>query len=319
MRKICESMLDSLRKGEIPRATWEDIACFAPEALAGNPHVEPSSLSEVLASLSADDIPTLERAIKAISADEPAWLGFKVVYDPRAALSSVDTEVVGMTDRGSADDRCGVFLANADGDIVFGRPYSERDRFQMLDITRGPGMHDEQYAGVVWLAVPLFASGRVFILGGGNVGSDLSRICDIIGFETTVADDDEAYLDAERFPFSRRVLVDDFANLGSFLDARPEDYVCVLTRGHMHDPEGVAYGIDCGARYVGMMGCAEKNARVQKMILERGYTSEQVEAVLHAPIGLEFGAKTTAELALCIAAQLVEIRTQRRGLPLTHS
>jgi xanthine dehydrogenase accessory factor len=79
----------------------------------------------------------------------------------------------------------------------------------------------------------------------------------------------------------------------------------------MYDPEALIHGIEAGAYYVGMLGCLEKNERVFAMAEEKGISRELLEAT-HTPIGLKFGAKTPAELALCIVAELVKVRYDLR-------
>ena len=49
------------------------------------------------------------------------------------------------------------------------------------------------------------------------------------------------------------------------LKADERDYVCVLTRGHMFDPQGCLWGVRHNAHYVGMMGCAGKNNTVHDL------------------------------------------------------
>ena len=95
------------------------------------------------------------------------------------------------------------------------------------------------------------------------------------------------------------------------LACAPEDYVCVLTRGHMFDPEGCVWATRHGAHYVGMMGCAGKNDRVHDLVLAAGATEEDWARVKR-PIGLKFGAKTPAELAIAIVAELVDVRYRQR-------
>ncbi len=312
LKHVLRQLIDELNEGVIPTLTSDDFPCFSPLALATKPHIKPDALPELLASLTKADIPTFERALKAIEADENAWLGFKIVTDKDAALSSEDTDVVGMRKQGSADSLPGIFFATDDRELVFSREFSERDRFQMLDITRGPGMHDEQYAGVAWLSLPLFGQDRVFILGASAVGVALERYATDVGFDTVVVDYDPDYLTAERFPHSERILIPSYDELDSYLDANEDDYLCVLTRGHMHDPECLIYGIASKARYVGMLGHPKKNERVLALIEERGYDRQLLDEVLYAPIGLDFGAKGPIELGMCIAAQLIQIRAERR-------
>jgi xanthine dehydrogenase accessory factor len=314
----CWRIHAALQAGERPRVAPEEIPCFAPAALKGDPDVTPASLQEVLDALTREDLPTFEVAIAALQANERAWLGFKLVTDPVAALDSEDTDVMGLRGKGmgSADALPGAFVVlNPTGDrteaeIVFSRTPSRRDRFQMLDVTRGPQMHNEQYAGVAWKAAPLYHQVRVFLLGAGTVAAEVERVASMVDFETVVVDHDPAYLNAERFPRSRRVLIESFDAMPD-LGVTPDDYVCVLTRGHMHDPQALVHGIRAGACYVGMLGSAEKNARVFELAEQAGVARTALEAT-HTPIGLRFGAKSPTELAMSIVAELIQVRHGRR-------
>ena len=317
LRAVCERIAVALRSGRTPVVAPEEVPCFEPAALRGDPNVSPDSLKQVLAALTEADAPTLERAIAAIDGNERAWLGFKIVSDPAAALDSEDTDVVALRGKGmgSADARPGIFLVvnptlGRDAEVVFSRPTSKRDWFQMLDVTRGPTMHDEQYAGVAWKSVPLFHRERVFLLGAGTVAAEVERVASMVDFETIVVDHDPAYLNQERFPRSNRILIDTFESIPD-LGITPEDYVCVLTRGHMYDPEALVYGIRSGAGYVGMMGCAEKNERVFELAQREHIDRATLEAT-HTPIGLRFGAKTPTELAMAVVAELIQVRHDRR-------
>ena len=312
IEEVLHAMIESLEDGTTPQAGTQEFSCFAPEQLVDHPEIDAGALDVILASLDTGDIPTLERALLALGEPTPAWLGFKIVTDPLVAVDSEDTDVVGIMGKGegSADNRPGIFFANEDKEIVFSRPYSERDQLQMLDITRGPHMHSEQYAGVAWLSLPLDQAGRAFIFGAGEVPLWVARTAQEVGFATVVLDDDEQYLNEERFPGSKLVFIKDYGDIPD-LGISERDYVLVLTRGHMHDPEALVYGIGTGAHYVGMMGCAEKNDRVFRMAQAKGISPEQIAAT-YSPIGLKFGAKTPPELALCIVAELIQMRAERR-------
>lgn len=90
--------------GKTPVFTTEDVPAFDEEATRGNEHVSPASLDAIMASLTRADIPTLERAVRAIDEGDLAWLGFKVVYDPVLAVNNVDNAVTKKYgDVGSAD------------------------------------------------------------------------------------------------------------------------------------------------------------------------------------------------------------------------
>ena len=93
----------------------------------------------------------------------------------------------------------------------------------------------------------------------------------------------------------------------SRIAANPADYACVLTRGHMFDPEACVWSIRNNLHYIGMMGCKGKNDTVHDLVLSKGGTEEEWERIKR-PIGLKFGAKTPAELAIAIVAELVDER-----------
>lgn len=312
MRKeILLGIAKALREGTAVQLRPEDFPCFSAEAAIEDPRTSPEALARIAASLGSEDACVFERAARAIDEGDMAWLGFKVVTDAAAAQANVENEVTKKYgDVGSADGRDLVFFCNDAKEVVAGRPYSPRDLFQMKDVTRGPSMHNDQFDGLTWTSVPLFDSVKVWLAGASDVAVEVAALARHVGFEVEVLDDDASYLTEARFPDAARTLLASFEELDSHVPA-PSDYVCVLTRGHMHDPESCLWAVRHGVHYVGMMGCKGKNNRVHDLCIEGGMTEEQWESVKR-PIGLKFGAKTPAELAIAIVAELVDVRYRQR-------
>ena len=312
-KELLESIAAELRAGRAVELSVEDFPCFSAQALAGNTHVSPDDLGKLAAALTAADAPVFERAARAMDEGDLAWLGFKVVWDAAAAQANTDNEVTKKYgDVGSADGQGAVFFCNDAKEIVSARTPSPRDVFQMKDVTRGPSMHNEQFEGLTWLSVPLFDQVRVWLLGASDAAAEVSALAAHVGFAVTAVDYDPAYLSPERFPDATRVLLEggNFDGLASLTPA-PGDYVCVLTRGHMFDPDSCVWAVRHGVHYVGMMGCKGKNSTVHDLVIARGATEEQWERIKR-PIGLKFGAKTPAELAIAIVAELVDVRYRQR-------
>lgn len=215
-------------------------------------------------------------------------------------------------EQGSADGEPLVFFCSDTKEVVASREYSPRDLFQMKDITRGPGMHNDQFAGLTWMSAPLFDKVHVWLLGASDAAAETAALAEHVGFRVTVVDYDPAYISEERFPTAERILLPGpgFAGIDD-IECAPEDYVCVLTRGHMFDPQGCVWGTRQRAHYVGMMGCKGKNDTVHSLVLAQGGTELDWQRVKR-PIGLKFGAKTPAELAIAIVAELVDVRYQQR-------
>ena len=310
-RETLTRIIQALSEDRKPELTPKDFPCFSAEATEGNEHISPDYLDIIAASLNKADIATFERALRAMDEGDLAWLGFKVVYDPEEAVRNTDNEVTKKYgDEGSADGEPLVFFCNDAKECVASRPWSARDFFQMKDATRGPSMHNEQFEGLTWTSVPLFDSVRVWLLGASDASSEVAALAAHVGFEVTVVDYDPAYVSESRFPTARRIVLPGFDEIDT-LKADPSDYVCVLTRGHMFDPEGCIWALKHDVRYVGLMGCAGKNSRVYELVREAGISDDQWERVKR-PIGLKFGAKTPAELAIAIVAELVDVRYRER-------
>lgn len=312
-KETLKAIVADLRAGKTPTLLPDDFPCFSAEATVGNTHVDPTSLGAIAQSLTEADIPTFERALRAMDEGDLAWLGFKIVYNEQEALSNTDNEVTKKYGEvGSADGQPLVFFCNDAKEIVASRDVSPRDVFQMKDVTRGPSMHNEQFEGLTWASVALFDQVRVWLLGASDAASEVAALADHVGFAVTVVDYDPAYVSEARFPTATRIVLDgdNFNALDTYACA-PQDYVCVLTRGHMFDPEGCVWATKHHAHYVGMMGCKGKNDTVHDLVLSRGASEEDWQRVKR-PIGLKFGAKTPAELAIAIVAELVDVRYQQR-------
>lgn len=300
-----------LRVGRAVELSVEDFPCFSEEAAEADKRTSPEVLARISAALTAEDACVFERAARAIDEGDLAWIGFKVVEDAAVAVSNVDNEVTKKYgDVGSADGCDLVFFCNDAKEVVSAREYSARDFFQMKDVTRGPSMHNDQFDGLTWTSVALFDPVKVWLLGASDVAVETAVLARHVGFEVEVVDDDASFLNEERFPDAKRTLIASFDELCA-VKADPSDYVCVVTRGHMHDPEGCVWASEQGVHYVGMMGCKGKNSRVHDLCLDAGMTEAQWDAVKR-PIGLKFGAKTPAELAISIVAELVDVRYKQR-------
>ncbi len=307
------NIISALEEGRLAVLTTDMVPAFAVDATKGNEHMGPEALQAIADSLTAADIDTFKRALRAMDEGDLAWLGFKVVYDPAKATANVDNEVTKKYgEQGSADGQPLVFFCNDAKEIVSSREPSPRDIFQMKDVTRGPSMHNEQFEGLTWASVALFDKVRVWLLGASDVACELAPLLQHVGFDVTAVDYDSAYLNEERFPTCERILLGG-GNFDELTDiqASPQDYACVLTRGHMFDPESCLWATSQHLHYVGMMGCAGKNGTVHDLCIARGMTEAQWDSIVR-PIGLKFGAKTPAELAIAIAAQLIDVRYHQR-------
>jgi xanthine dehydrogenase accessory factor len=153
---------------------------------------------------------------------------------------------------------------------------------------------------------PLQPTPRLLIVGAGHVGFQLARVAGGLGFRVQVIDDREKYASAERFP-GADVVVDDIPGWLSRAEIPPSAFVVVVTRGHRHDLDALRALAPRELGYLGLIGSRAKVARLFEALAAEGVPDEALARV-HAPIGLDIGAVTPAEIAVAIAAELVAVR-----------
>ena len=154
---------------------------------------------------------------------------------------------------------------------------------------------------------PIAPAPALYVIGAGHVGWHLARAAAEAGFRIHVIDDREKFANADRFPAAENIEVDDIAAWLDRADLPPTAYVVIVTRGHTHDLDALRALAARDLRYLGLIGSRAKVARVFDALEAEGMPIEYLTRV-HAPIGLDIGAITPAEIAVSILAELIAIR-----------
>ncbi len=156
---------------------------------------------------------------------------------------------------------------------------------------------------------PIRPAPALYIIGAGHVGWHLAQAAFDAGFRVHVVDDREKFANAERFP-NAEIVVEDIAAWLHRADLPASAYVVVVTRGHTHDFDALRALAARDLRYLGLIGSRAKVARVFDALESEGLPAECLDRV-HAPIGLDIGATTPAEIAISILAELIAVRHGR--------
>lgn len=149
--------------------------------------------------------------------------------------------------------------------------------------------------------------GTVYLFGGGHLAQELVPLLTHLDFRCVVADDRPEFSAPELFPGAAEVVCADFAVLEKQFSICQNDYIAVMTRGHLCDTEVERFALGTDACYIGVVGSRRKTKFVREKLLAEGYTKEQLDRIV-TPIGLDIGSETPAEIAVSIAAQLIAVR-----------
>lgn len=157
---------------------------------------------------------------------------------------------------------------------------------------------------------PLIHPGTVYLLGAGHVALATAHLATFTGFEVVVMDDREEFSNSDRYPDAKEVIVlESFDNCLPQLG--PDDFVVIVTRGHLHDRDVLAEALRTNAGYIGMIGSAKKRKGVYASLLEEGFTQEDLKRV-YSPIGLSIGADTPEEIGFSIVAEMIKVRAEMK-------
>lgn len=173
--------------------------------------------------------------------------------------------------------------------------------------------------GELRLFVEVLAPGpELVIVGAGHIAQPLCRIGDLLGFRVLVLDDRPEFATRERFPEAYRVLGVDFADPFADVEIGTETHLVLVTRGHRYDFECLRrlVAVTPPPAYIGMIGSRRRIRATFAQLLDEGVQQDPLSKV-RAPVGLDVGAQTPAEIAVAVGAELVQRRRGGTGVPLS--
>jgi xanthine dehydrogenase accessory factor len=152
---------------------------------------------------------------------------------------------------------------------------------------------------------------RVVIIGAVHISQALTPMARGVDFDVTIIDPRTAFATPERFP--------DVPVLAEWPDAVLPDFnidrytaVLALTHDPKIDDPALAAALRSQCFYIGALGSRKTHERRIQRLTASGFTEVEL-ARIHAPIGLDIGAVSPAEIAVSILAEIIAVlRRERR-------
>jgi len=156
------------------------------------------------------------------------------------------------------------------------------------------------------------------IFGAIDFSAAVARLARELGYRVTICDARKAFADSPRFTDVAEVVVDwpDRYMEGRALG--PRDVVLVFTHDPKFDQPALTAALESDAGYVGALGSRRTQNQRAERLREAGVADADIERI-HAPCGLDLGARTPEETAISILAEVVAARTRRSGESLTET
>jgi len=155
---------------------------------------------------------------------------------------------------------------------------------------------------------------ELLIVGAGHIAVPLAQVAGLCDFAVTVLDDRPSFANTKRFPTAQKVLAAPLRETMRDLPMDADTFIVLVTRGHSHDVECLLEVLDRPVAYIGMIGSQRRVDAVFELLAEeKGIDPAKFDRI-YAPIGLDIGARTPAEIAVCIMAEIINVL---RGGPAT--
>jgi xanthine dehydrogenase accessory factor len=145
---------------------------------------------------------------------------------------------------------------------------------------------------------------RLIIVGAVHIADALIQFAKPLGYRTYLVDPRTAFATEQRFPHVDEMYHQWADEALPEIGLNSETAVVVITHDPKLDDPALKLALPSPAFYVGALGSPKTHARRVQRLLAEGLTQEQLDR-LHAPIGLDLGGRTPAEIALSIMAEIV--------------
>ena len=153
---------------------------------------------------------------------------------------------------------------------------------------------------------PQLPKPALWIMGHGGVAECLCLMGDLMGLEVRVID---RLLDAEKYPAAAQLITDDPGY--QRLQPARDDYVVVATQ-HKGDHRSMTRALQSEARYIALVASRKRSRLVLDYLQAEGFSAEDLKRI-SAPSGLDLGARTPEEIALCVISEIVLVRRGGSG------
>ena len=147
----------------------------------------------------------------------------------------------------------------------------------------------------------------LFIIGGGHVGNALSRVMSTLDFYVVLYDDRSDLVMMKDNNFADKKIIAPFEKLGEYLSNPQKTFAAIVTSNFVSDAAALQQVLPHKLPYVGLMGVEAKIVRIKNSLNEEEQKLLSQQKIF-APIGMEIGSATAEEIAVSIAAQLIQVK-----------
>ncbi|MBD0377240.1 MAG: XdhC family protein [Flavisolibacter sp.] len=154
---------------------------------------------------------------------------------------------------------------------------------------------------------------HLFIIGGGHCALAFSRIMSMMDFYIHLYED-RPHLNTflQNDYVHEKTIIESYGDLEKLIPGGENHYVVIMTFGYRTDDVALRALVNKQFAYFGLLGSKKK---IEKMFADYKKEGMQPELLqnIHAPVGFQIYSQTPEEIAISIAAQIIEVKNKKKS------
>lgn len=151
---------------------------------------------------------------------------------------------------------------------------------------------------------------KLIVIGAVHISQALADMARLVELDCTIIDPRTAFASPERFP--QGTLIAEWPDV-ALPPLKPDRFTAfvALTHDPKIDDPGLTIALRAGCFYIGALGSRKTHAKRLERLAAAGFAEAEL-ARIHAPIGLDIGAVSPAEIAVSILGEIIATQRQKR-------
>jgi xanthine dehydrogenase accessory factor len=148
---------------------------------------------------------------------------------------------------------------------------------------------------------------RLILIGGAHIAMSLKQMAVMLGFRVFLIDPRRAFATPERFPDVESISHEYPDKAMAKIGVTHETYIAVLTHDPKIDDPALRFALFSPAPYIGVFS-GKKSHEDRIVRLTKAGIDPALFSRIRTPIGIDIGAKSPEEIALCVMAEIIAVK-----------
>jgi xanthine dehydrogenase accessory factor len=148
----------------------------------------------------------------------------------------------------------------------------------------------------------------LYIIGGGHCALALSRLMSEMDFCIHVFDERDSLNTLQQNKYAhRQTIVNSYSDIAPLIESGNNCYTVIMTVGYRTDDLALRALLEKQFRYLGVLGSKKKMEKMFSAYREENINEDLLKNI-RTPIGIQIKSRTTAEIAVSIAAEIISVK-----------